>query len=372
MDTHLTDCIVVGGGIAGASAAAHVAADRLVVLVEAEEAAGYHTTGRSAALWILNYGPADVRALTGASRGFFEAPPEGFSEARLWSPRDVLYLAAAGDAGAVAEVMAAGVGLREISVAAARAMVPAIREGAVSAALIESGTFDLDVAALHQGFLGLLRRRGGAVALRSRTMRIERREGAWEVEVTGGARFRAPVLVNAAGAWGDEVAAQAGVRPRGLVAKRRTGVIIDPAPWQPAEWPALMEAREGWYGKPEARTRLMISPADETPIHAHDVQPDELDVAIAVDRMQQMLDIEVRRVERAWAGLRTFTADGSLCFGFAEDAPGFFWCVGQGGYGIQTSPAAGRLVADMVAGREAGWLADSEGIVESIRPGRFG
>jgi D-arginine dehydrogenase len=371
MDTHSTDCIVIGGGIAGATTAAHIAADRRVALVEAEETAGYHSTGRSAALWILSYGPADVRALTGASRGFLEAPPEGFAGVPLWSPRNILTLAAADDAATADEMGAAFPWLRRIEVAEARAMVPAIRDGAVSAALLEEGTFDLDVAALHQGFLALLRRRGGVMALRSRTMRIERRGGAWEVEVTGGARFRAPALVNAAGAWGDEVAALAGVRKLGLVPKRRTGVIIDPAPWQPADWPALMDAREGWYGKPEARTRLMISPADETPIHAHDVQPDELDVAIAVDRMQQMLDIEVRRVERAWAGLRTFTPDGSLAFGFAEDAPGFLWCVGQGGYGIQTSPAAGRLVADMVAGRDSAWLEDSARVREAIRPGRF-
>ncbi len=372
MDTHVTDCIVIGAGIAGASAAAFLAGDRLVALIEAEEAAGYHTTGRSAALWILNYGPADVRALTGASRGFFEAPPAGFSEARLWSGRDVLTLAAAGDAAALEPHLAAGVGLRAISVAEARRLVPAIREGAVSAALLEGGTFDLDVAALHQGFLAQMRRLGGVMALRSRTMRIERRDGAWEVEVTGGARFRAPVLVNAAGAWGDEVAVQAGVKPVGLVPKRRTGVIIDPAPWQPADWPALMDAREGWYGKTEARTRLMISPADETPDRAHDVQPDELDVAVAVDRMQAMLDIEVRRVERSWAGLRTFAPDGSLCFGFAPGVEGFMWCVGQGGYGIQTSPAAGRLVADLVAGREPGWLEGAARILPAIDPKRFG
>ncbi|MCC6720499.1 MAG: FAD-binding oxidoreductase [Acetobacteraceae bacterium] len=368
MDTHEIDCIVIGAGIAGASAAAHIAADRRVVLVEAEEAAGYHTTGRSAALWILNYGPADVRALTGASRGFFAAPPAGFAEVPLWSPRAMLTLAAAGDEVALEAHLAVGTELRRIDVAAAVAMVPAIRPGAVGAALIEEGTFDLDVATLHQGFLRQVRQRGGSVALRSRTMRIERRNGAWEVEVTGGTAMRAPLLVNAAGAWGDEVAEQAGVRKLGLVPKRRTGVIIDPAPWQPADWPAVMDAREAWYCKPEARTRLMISPADATPTHAHDVQPDELDVAIAVDRMQQMLDIEVRRVERSWAGLRTFAPDGSLCFGFAGDAEGFFWCVGQGGYGIQTSPAAGRLVADMVAGRDAGALA---AILPAIDPGRF-
>lgn len=371
MDTYETDCIVIGAGIAGASAAAFLAADRRVALIEAEAAAGYHTTGRSAALWILNYGPPDVRALTGASRGFFEAPPAGFCEVPLWSARAVLTLAARGDEAALDQHLAAGVGVRAISVAAARALVPAIREGAVGAASLEDGTFDLDVAALHQGFLAQMRRLGGVMALRSRAMRIERRNGGWEVEVVGGAVFRAPVVVNAAGAWGDEVAVQAGVAPVGLIPKRRTGVIIDPAPWQPADWPALMDAREEWYGKPEARTRLMISPADKTPDRAHDVQPDELDVAIAVDRMQRMLDIEVRRVERSWAGLRTFTPDGNLCFGFAPGVEGFMWCVGQGGYGIQTSPAAGRLVADLVAGRGAGWLEDSERLVAAVRPGRF-
>ena len=371
MDTHETDCIVVGAGIAGASVAAFLAGDRRVALIEAEAAAGYHTTGRSAALWILNYGPAEVRALTAASRGFFAAPPAGFSEVRLWSERASLTLAARGDEAALDPHLAVGVGVRPISVAAARALVPAIRAGAVGAALLEDGTFDLDVAALHQGFLAQLRRLGGVMALGRRTMRIERRSGAWEVETAGGGRFRAPVLVNAAGAWGDEVAVQAGVAPVGLIPKRRTGVIIDPAPWQPAAWPALMDAREGWYGKPEARTRLMISPADETPDRAHDVQADELDVAIAVDRMQQMLDIEVRRVERSWAGLRTFAPDGNLCFGFAPGVEGFMWCVGQGGYGIQTSPAAGRLVADLVAGRAPDWLDGAALVLPAIDPKRF-
>ena len=368
MDTHLTDCIVIGAGIAGASAAAHLAADRRVALIEAEEAAGYHTTGRSAALWILSYGPDDVRALTGASRSFFAAPPEGFAEAKLWSPRNILTLAATGDEAAAQEALAAGPWLKEISVAAARALVPAIRPGAISAALLEEGTFDLDVAALHQGFLAQLRRRGGTMALRSRTMRIERRNGAWEVDVTGGARFRAPILVNAAGAWADEVAQQAGIPPLGLIPKRRTGVIIDPAPWQPADWPALMEAREGWYGKPEARTRLMISPADATPTHAHDVQPEELDIATAVARMQEVLDIQVRRVERSWAGLRTFTPDGAFAFGEATEGQGFFWFVGQGGVGILTSAAAGRLLAALVAGSVPDWAAS---IYPAIDPTRF-
>ena len=176
------------------------------------------------------------------------------------------------------------------------------------------------------------------------------------------------VVVDTAGAWGDEVAVQAGVAKLGLIPKRRTGCIIDPAPWHVADWPMVGDVAHTWYARTEARTRLMVSPADETPTHPHDVQPDELDVAIAIDRMQQALDIEVRRVERSWAGLRTFTPDGSLAFGWAADAPGFFWCVGQGGYGIQTSPAAGQLVADLIAGRDPG---PAGAILDRIDPKRF-
>ncbi len=368
MDTHNTEVIVVGAGIAGATAAAQIAADHRVVLVEAEEQAGYHTTGRSAAMWILNYGPPDVRVLTGLSRGFFEAPPEGFAEVPLMSGRPFLFLAPPKQLPGLQRLLAEGIGLREIGIAEVRAMVPALRPGYAVAAAIEDDAFDMDVAALHQGFLRQHRRRGGVLALRSRTARIERRGGEWEVEVTGGAAFRAPVLVNAAGAWGDEVAVQAGVRPLGLQPKRRTGVIIDPAPWDVSLWPLVNDVDHSWYVRTEARTRLMVTPCDETDLPPQDVQADELDVAIAIDRMQQALDIDVRRVERAWAGLRTFTPDRSMAIGWDGTAEGFLWCVGQGGYGIQTSPAAGRLVADLVAGRDPGPAGQ---VLGRVNPRRF-
>ena len=368
MDTHSTDVIVIGAGIAGATAAAQIAADHRVTLIEAEDQPGYHTTGRSAAMWILNYGPPDVRVLTGLSRGFFEAPPEGFTDTALMSNRPLCFLARSDQLAALGALLAGGIGLREIGVDSVREMVPALRPGYAAAAAIEEDAFDMDVAALHQGFLRLLRRRGGTLALRSRSGRIERRGGRWEVEVTGGAVFRAAVLVNAAGAWGDEVAVQAGVTPLGLQPKRRTGVIIDPAPWQVAAWPILHDVEQSLYIRAEARTRLMVCPEDETDMPPHDVQPDELDVAIAIDRMQQALDIEVRRVERAWAGLRTFTPDRSLAIGWDRTAEGFFWSVGQGGYGIQTSPAAGRLVADLLAGRDPGPAAAA---LPMVNPARF-
>ncbi|MDT7951485.1 MAG: FAD-binding oxidoreductase [Acetobacteraceae bacterium] len=368
MDTHDVDAVVIGGGIAGATVAAHLANDRRVALIEAEEQAGYHTTGRSAALWVLNYGPADVRQLTGLSRAFFESPPPGFTDVPLLRRRAVLMLARADQAAEMADYLREAREVRSIEPHEAEAMVPALRPGYAAEAATEDDAFDMDVAALHQGFLRQLRAAGGKLALRHRSSRIERRAGRWEVDTETGGCFRAPVVVNAAGAWGDEVATQAGIRPLGLVPKRRTGCIVDPAPWPVADWPSVYDVGGQWYCRPEARTRLMVSPADETPMHAHDVQPDELDVALAIDRMQRALAIDVQRVERRWAGLRTFTPDGSLAFGWAPDGPGFFWCVGQGGYGIQTSPAAGQLIADVIAGRDPG---QAGAVLAATDPARF-
>jgi len=368
MDTPRFDAVVIGAGIAGATAAAAIAADRRVALVEAEEAPGYHTTGRSAALWTENYGPADVRHLTRLSRAFFEHPPAGFTETALMQPRGTVFVATAAQMPVFREILAGATGVQEIPIAELRRMVPAVRPGYAAAAMHERDAFDMDVAALHQGFLRQFRARGGTLALRSRSARIERRNGTWDVHTTSGAIFAAPVLVNAAGAWGDEVAAQAEVAPLGLVPKRRTGMIIDPAPWEVAAWPMLGDVGETWYVRPEARTRLMVSPADTTPMHPHDVQPDELDVALAIDRMQQALDIAVTRIERSWSGLRTFTADGSLALGWDATAEGFFWSVGQGGYGIMTSPAAGKLIADVTAGRDPG---EAVSLLPVVDPRRF-
>ncbi|MBN8871680.1 MAG: FAD-binding oxidoreductase, partial [Rhodospirillales bacterium] len=266
------------------------------------------------------------------------------------------------------QFMAESSGVREISPATARELVPALRPDYAVAAAIEDDGFDMDVAALHQGYLRTLRAHGGQIALRYRAGRIAHANGTWQVTTTTGEVIRAPIVVNAAGAWGDEVAAMAGLRPLGLTPCRRTGVIIDPAPFDVLNWPMVNDLAHTWYVRTEARTRLMVSPADETPMHPHDVQPDELDVAIAIDRMQQALDIEVRRVERSWAGLRTFTPDRSFAFGWAADAPNFFWSVGQGGYGIQTSPAAGKLVADMILNRDPG---PAGAIIPAIDPKRF-
>lgn len=377
MDTNAFDAIVIGAGMAGATAAAHLASSHKVApeargmkvaLLEAEDSAGYHTTGRSAAIWIQNYGPPDVRMLSAASRAFFENPPAGFAPAPIFAPRPVVTLAPPDQAAALQAMLDAGEGLEPIGLDEVAAMVPPLKRDYAVAAAIERDAFDMDVAGLHQGFLQMLRRAGGVIALRHKAGRIERRDGAWHAETASGATFVAPVIVDAAGAWGDEVARIAGVAPLGLQPKRRTALIVDPGPHDCAGWPLLGDAGHSWYVRPEARRKLMVSPADETDMHPHDVQPDELDVAIAVDRMQAALDIPVHRVEHRWAGLRSFTPDRSLAIGQDAAAPGFFWCIGQGGYGIQTAPSAGALLAALVRGADPGALAP---IVPLVDPNRF-
>lgn len=362
------DVIVIGAGMAGATTAAHLAPDCRVALLEAEDVAGYHSTGRSAAMYILNYGPADVRVLTGLSRSFFDAPPAGFAEHPLLHHRPVVFIAPAADKAALDKMLAEVPSVRPIGIPELRAMVPALKPDYAIGGAFEEDDFDIDVAAVHQGFLRAFKAAGGVLALRSRAERIERRDGAWRVGVAGGGTFRAPRVIDAAGAWGDVVARAAGVQPLGLTPCRRTGVIIDPAPFEPANWPLLGDVAETWYVRAEARTRLMVTPCDETPVTPSDVQPEEMDVALAIGRMQEALAIDVKRVERRWAGLRTFTPDRSLAFGPDADAEGFFWCVGQGGYGIQTSPAAGQLMADLVLGRDPG---PAGKVVSAIAPKRF-
>ena len=368
MTTQSFDVAVIGAGIAGATAASALSADFKVALIEAEEQAGYHTTGRSAAIWILNYGPPDVRVLTGLSRDFFLEPPSDISDVPLGKHRQNIYLAPEDETAALDALIAQQLGIVDIPVADVKRLVPALREDYAVRAGLEDNAFDMDVAALHQGFLRRLRRAGGVLLLRHRAGKIARANGIWQVETSSGVTISAPILVNAAGAWGDEVAKIAGIPPLGLIPCRRTACVIDPSPYEVTDWPMVQSAGHLWYARAEARAKLMVTPCDETPMSPHDVQPDELDVAIAVDRMQQALDIPVKRIEHSWAGLRTFSPDRSLAFGWEASTPGFFWCVGQGGYGIQTSPAAGKLVADMIAKRDPG---PAGAVIPAIDPMRL-
>jgi len=367
------DIIIVGAGIAGASVAALLAEHQKVLLLEREEQAGYHSTGRSAAMYIVNYGPPDVRALSLAGRDFFFGPPDGFSEHPLVSPRGVLMIAHPGQEAALEAELAASVGMTAISRETARELVPLLRPEAIAAAGYEADAQDIDVAALHQGYLRLFRSRGGELVLRAPVEGARRSEGLWVVDTPTGS-YTAPVMINAAGAWADTLAQMAGVSPLGIVPKRRTALIIEGARGEPgsARWPLIADCGETWYCRPEASTKLLVSPADATPTDPCDARPEELDIALAVDRFQQAIDLPVRRIEHSWAGLCSFTPDGSLAIGPDPEAEGFFWLAGQGGYGIQTAPGASALAAALVRGEALPRFLVEAGVrPEVVAPARF-
>jgi len=346
------DFIVVGAGIAGASVAAHLAPRARVAIVEREDQPGYHTTGRSAALFSAIYGNAVVRALSRASRPFLFEPPAGFAATPLVRPRATMYFAREDQLAALerfradADIHAA---TRFLSAAQSLALVPAFRAGYLGGAALEEGSADIDVHSLHQGFLRLARAHGARLHCGTPVAALERVRGRWRVETKAEA-IEAPVIVNAAGAWGDDLALRAGVAPLGLRPLRRTALTIaPPAGMDAAAWPAAIDIDEQFYFKPDAGA-LLPSPADETPSPPCDAQPEEMDVAIAVDRFEQATGRPVPRVAHRWAGLRTFAPDRTPVAGFDARAEGFFWLVGQGGFGIQTSAALGRVAAALASG----------------------
>ncbi len=348
------DALVIGAGIAGASLAAELARHARVVVLEREAQPGYHTTGRSAALYSQVYGPSQIRALSRASAAFFHAPPTGFAAHPLLRPRGV---ALAGRQDQAETVSATFEEVRErgdvslISGDALRARLPILRDGYVATALMENSAADIDVHALHHGYLRQLREAGGKLVTGAEVRTLGRAGGDWQVE-TGLGTFSAPIVVNAAGAWADEIAGLAGATQVGLVPKRRTALIVDaPAGHADDAWPMVVDIDEQFYLKPDAG-RLLISPADETPSPPCDAQPEELDIAICIDRIERAFDLQVRQVTNRWAGLRSFVADKVPAVGFAPEAPGFFWLAGQGGYGIQSAPAMARLAASMIEGRD--------------------
>ncbi|HMK67377.1 MAG TPA: FAD-binding oxidoreductase, partial [Stellaceae bacterium] len=339
--------------MAGASAGYFLAEHGRVVLLEREEAPGYHSTGRSAALYTETYGNAAIRALTVSSGSFLRDPPKGFTDHPLLTPRGSMVVAPASEEknyrAALAEGQRYVKSVRGLSVDEAMALCPALRREKVGYAFLEPDAMDMDVHAIHQGFLRGLRARGGEIVSSAEVTALARRGALWEASTPAG-RWEAPLVIDAAGAWADKVARLAGVREVGLVPKRRTAFTIDPpAAYDTTGWPMVSDIEETLYFKPESG-RLLVSPADQTPIEPCDVQPEEIDVAEAADRLQAKTHIEVRRVLRRWAGLRSFVRDKTPVVGPAPDAPGFFWLAGQGGYGIMTSPAMGRLTAALATG----------------------
>jgi len=348
--TDAYDIAVIGAGMAGASLAAELAPHARVLIAEAESLAGYHTTGRSAAFWAESYGGPAVVPLTLASGAYLR-------QHGMVSPRGALHLARPQDHAAVEAFVASftgtGVGIELLDRTAIERRVPGLRPQ-WTRAVAEPGCADIDVAALHQHYLSLARQAGAELRLGARLEAAEREAGGWRLSFGRSAEVRAKVLVDAAGAWADEVARLAGARPLGIAPLRRTIVQLrtDPAP--AADLPLVLDINGGFYFKPE-NGRLWLSPHEETPSPACDAAPEELDVAIAIDRFQQVVDWRIEAAERKWAGLRSFAPDRLPVYGFDPQCEGFFWFAGQGGFGIQTAPAAARLAAQLLLGlpREA-------------------
>ena len=350
MDDHC-DILVIGAGIAGLSAAYELAATANVIVLEREGQSGYHTTGRSAAIYTRNYGNREIRILTRASLPFFDNAPKTFTDNPVLSPRGALFIARAEQMGALEsaheDAEAHSSVVRRIDTAEAIAINSSLSPDYVAAALYEDDACDIDVHGLHSGYLKGARQRGGRLVTDAEVLAISFQAGSWTIDTPAGS-FKAPIIVNAAGAWCDKIAEMAGVHPIGLMPKRRTVFTFDPpADLDITNWPLTIDIDETFYFKPDAG-RILASPADETLSPPCDAQPEEIDVALAADRVQTATTLTVKRIINKWAGLRSFVADKTPVVGMDEGAKGFFWLAGQGGYGIQTAPAIGYAVAALI------------------------
>lgn len=356
------DFLIIGGGIAGLSAGAELAALGSVLLVEAEPHLAWHASGRSAALYEPRYGLAPVVELSLASGAAFRAMPG------LLAPRGLMVLAMAGQEDAFRKDVQ-GFHLDEVPVETARARVPIINPDTVVRAAMADHAWDIDTDLLMQDCQRRIRAGGGQIETRAQVVAIRRQPGGWQVETATGAAHEARVLVNAAGAWADRVAALAGVRPLGLTPMRRSMARI-PAPGgqDVSGWPMIFGAGESWYAKPDAGA-LIVSPAEEHPMDPQDAWADDMVLAEGLARYEEMVTEPVTRLIANWAGLRSFTPDRVLAIGPDLREPAFFWLAGQGGYGFQTAPAAARLTADLLAGRGSD-LAPA--LVAALSPVRFG
>lgn len=345
------DFAIIGAGIAGVSAAYHLAPRAKTIILEREHVPAYHTTGRSAALHSETYGNADIRAITVATGRFYRNPPQGFADHPVLTPRGAMVAGRTDQEAAMQKAAATYASLvpsvRWLEPAEALRLQPLLKPATVGGgAIFEPEADDMDVAAIHAGFLRGARAAGGVLRLDAEVTALERKAGVWTIRLRDGETIRAANIVNAAGAWADVLGGLAGTKPVGLVPKRRTAFTFDaPAGAELEKMPMVIDFDESWYFKPEVG-QFLASPADETPSEPCDAQPDEMDIAIAVDRIETATTLQIRRLKNKWAGLRSFVSDKSLVVGY-DALPGFFWLAGQGGYGIQTGAAAGRLAASL-------------------------
>lgn len=370
------DYAIVGAGIAGASVAYRLAGTAAVVVLERESQPGYHSTGRSAAMFMETYGTPHIRALTRASRQFYENPPAGFSDHPLLGERGVLYIATHDQADLLqqtyAEFRAQSDKVSLISAAAAADRVPCLRSEQLCGAIEEPEARDIDVHALHQGFLRGMRQRG-AVLRANADLAGARHDGEhWAIALADGTTVHARTLVNASGAWADDVADRCGAAPIGLQPRRRTAFTFSgPEGMDFAGWPAVVGVDESFYFKPDAG-QLLGSPANADPVPPHDVMPEELDVALGIHRIESATSLTIRRPRHTWAGLRSFLSDGDFAIGWDEDVPAFFWLAAQGGYGIQTAAATSELAAALLTCSPLPDHLREQGVnAKAVQPGRL-
>ena len=362
-----TDIAIIGAGIAGIGLAAELAGDFRVTVLEQESRPAYHATGRSMALFLRNYGNAVIRALNAASAPLFEHPDPALFPHPLIAQRGALFVADADGRDHLQRLFDAADGLREISPDQAVAMVPILRRDLIERAAYEPDAQDIDVHALHEGWLRKARAGGMQLLTDAPLLKAERTGGKWRVETPNGIVV-ADVLVNAAGAWADEVASRCDVAKLGIQPMRRSVAVLPPPPtYDFAHWPLVDDAAERWYMKPEAG-RIYVSPSEEIPVEPHDAYVDDMVLAEGLDRFASSTTYEITRVERSWAGLRSFAPDRSPVAGF-DRADGFFWLAAQGGYGIQTAPALSRLAGQLI--RRAEPDAAFAPIVDALSPLRF-
>jgi len=370
------DFAIVGAGIAGVSAAYHLAPQASVVLLEREHVAAYHTTGRSAALHSETYGSPEIRAITVASGRFYRQPPPGFTDHPLLTPRGALIVGRAEEQAAAQkaanEFAKLVPSVRWLEPAEVLRRQPLLKPEACAGGAVFEEAEDMDVAAIHNGFLKGARAAGSGLRLNAEVAALERRDGRWTIRLADGETMAAANLINASGAWADVVAGLAGAKPVGLVPKRRTAFTFDaPAGLALERMPMVIDFDETWYIKPEVG-QFLGSPADETPSPPTDAQPEEIDIALAVERIHASTTLQIHRIKNKWAGLRSFVADKNLVVGYDAGAEGFFWLAGQGGYGIQTAAAAGRLAAALALGKALPGDIAGLGVSEAaLSPKRF-
>ncbi|HEX6017309.1 MAG TPA: FAD-dependent oxidoreductase [Burkholderiaceae bacterium] len=368
------DAVVIGAGIAGASFAHALAPHARVLLLEREDQPGMHSTGRSAAMFMESYGPPQVRALTRASRAFYERPPAGFADTPILSARGALYVGWQGQQaaldGMLRELRATGSTVERIDAAQCLRRVPVLRAEGLVGGVLEVDAMDIDVHALHHGFLRGFRRAGGALWCGAELLSAEHGSSGWTITLADGRRVVARTLVNAAGAWADEVARRCGAQPLGIQPKRRSAfTFAAPDGVDARGWPTVADVDERWYFKPDAG-QLLGSPANADPVPAHDVMPEELDIATGIAAIEAATTLTIRRPARTWAGLRSFAPDGELAIGWDAQRSGLFWLAGQGGYGIQSAAGAAELAAALWRG--AALPAALQGVAaQALEPARF-